>query len=100
MQNAKILLDLQKNDELAVNRIGRFFTQFNLGRLASKCGIRKTKGVSPTTLLMTLVTLPFLGQNLFRAVANNKSCQFGKDAVYDFLASPRFSWRRLLLMVA
>lgn len=100
MQNTKILLDLQENDALAVNRIGRFFTQFNLGRLASKCGIRKTKGVKPTTLLMTLVTLPFLGQNLFRAIANNKSCQFGKDAVYDFLASPGFSWRRLLLMVA
>lgn len=49
---------------------------------------------------MTIFALPFLGQNIFRGVVRNNSCEFGKDAVYDFLGSSRFSWRRLLLMVA
>ncbi|MFU2207831.1 transposase [Solidesulfovibrio sp. C21] len=49
---------------------------------------------------MMLFTLPFLGTNIYRAIVRNADCEFGKDAVYNFLGSHRFSWRRLLLMVA
>ena len=49
---------------------------------------------------MMLFTLPFFGKNIYRAIVRDTDCEFGKDAVYDFLGSHRFSWRRLLLMVA
>jgi len=58
------------------------------------------KGVSPSELLIMLISLPFLGQNIFRAVVTNERCEFGKDVVYDFLGSCRFSWRRFLLQLA
>jgi hypothetical protein len=100
MQRTAIFSNFQANDANIANRIDLFFDKLSLGRLAARCGITKSKGISPRTLLMTLFALPFLGQNIFRGVARNNSCQFGKDAVYDFLGSSRFSWRRLLLMVA
>ena len=90
----------QVNTVLPTSKITLFFKQFNVVNLAGRCGISKTKGVSPGTLLMTLVSLPFLGQNIFRAVVSNPRCDIGKDAVYDFLASSRFSWRRFLLRLA
>ena len=49
---------------------------------------------------MVIFTMPFLGTNIYRATRCNTDCEFGKDVVYDFLGSHRFSWRRLLLMVA
>jgi hypothetical protein len=90
----------QGDTAMVTSKIALFFKQFNVVRLAGRCGISKTKGVSPGTLLMTLVSLPFLGQNIFRAVVSNPRCGIGKDAVYDFLASSHFSWRRFLLQLA
>jgi hypothetical protein len=85
---------------LPESKIAAFFRQFNVTSLAGRCGITKAKGVTPGTLLMTLVSLPFLGQNIYRAVVSNPRREIGKDAVYDFLASSRFSWRRFLLLLA
>ena len=82
------------------SRIAVFFRQFNVTSLAGRCGITKAKGVTPEKLLITLVSLPFLGQNIYRAVVSNSRRQIVKDAVYDFLASSRFSWGRFLLQLA
>ncbi|WP_176629629.1 hypothetical protein [Desulfolutivibrio sulfoxidireducens] len=100
MQRTEISPIFQANDASIANRIDLFFDKLSLRRLAARCGITKRKGISPRILLMTIFALPFLGQNIFRGVVRNNSCEFGKDAVYDFLGSSRFSWRRLLLMVA
>jgi len=100
MQRTEISPEFQASDPSITSRVDRFFDKFNLGRLAARCGITKSKGISPKTLLMTLFSLPFLGHNIFRGLVRNNSCGFGKDAVYDFLGSSRFSWRRLLLAVA
>jgi len=100
MQYTEHFPESQVPNANVVNRVDQFFDKFNLGQLSTICGITKSKSISPKKLLMTLFTLPFLGQNLFRGVVRNSSCEFGKDAVYDFLGSPRFNWRRLLLMVA
>lgn len=82
------------------SRIAAFFRKFNVTSLAGRCGITKTKGVTPGKLLITLVSLPFLGQNIYRAVVSDPRREIGKDAVYDFLAYSRFSWRRFLLQLA
>lgn len=90
----------QADAALPESKIAAFFRQFNVTSLAGRCGITKAKGVTPGTLLMTLVSLPFLGQNIYRAVVSNPRREIGKDAVYDFLSSSRFSWRRFLLQLA
>jgi len=100
MDDTANALALQGDFTLPESKIVAFFRQFKVIHLAGRCGISKAKGVSIGTLLMTLVSLPFLGQNIYRAVVNNQRCEIGKDAVYDFLASSRFSWRRFLLQLA
>jgi len=100
MEDTANSLSQQVDTALPESKIEAFFRQFKVANLAGRCGISKAKGVSPRTLLMTLVSLPFLGQNIYRAVVINQRCDIGKDAVYDFLASSRFSWRRFLLQLA
>lgn len=100
MEDTANQLAMQGNIALPESKIAAFFRQFNVTSIAGRCGITKAKGVTPGTLLMTLVSLPFLGQNIYRAVVSNPRCAIGKDAVYDFLASSRFSWRRFLLQLA
>lgn len=100
MQSTSSILSSPADSELPSSRVAAFFRQFNVVNLAGRCGISKAKGVTPGTLLITLVSLPFLGQNIYRAVVSNPRCAFGKDSVYDFLASSRFSWRRFLLQLS
>ncbi|MFW5838095.1 MAG: transposase, partial [Desulfovibrionaceae bacterium] len=90
----------QEVDGIASNKIESFFQKFQLGALAHRCGISKTKGVSPVKLLACLFSLPFLGLNLYRYFAADRETEFAKDAVYDFLRSSRFSWRRFLLLLS
>jgi hypothetical protein len=94
------LFSRQENEPVFASRIDYFFRRFHIGSLAHQCRIRKTRGVSPLTILMTLFALPFTNQNIFRGIVNNPNANFGKDAVYDFLRSERFNWRRLLLLLS
>jgi hypothetical protein len=41
MQSTKTSLDLQENEELAINGIGGYFTQFNRGQRSLRRGIRE-----------------------------------------------------------
>ena len=100
MQRTFTSHDMQANDQYITDRISYFFKQFQLGSLAHRCGIVKSKGVSPTELLLCIFSLPFLRLNLYRYFAVERLCDFGKDAVYDFMRSCRFSWRRFLLLLA
>lgn len=100
MENTEILPDFQSTRESVASKIDIFFDKVSLNRLASACGISKNKGVSAKKLLLVLFTMPFLRTNIYRTTVCNTDCEFGKDVVYDFLWSHRFSWRRLLLMVA
>jgi hypothetical protein len=82
------------------SRIDSFFQHFRIGTLAHSCGIKKTKGVSPTLLLSCIFSLPFFSLNLYRCFATQQDKDFAKDAAYYFLRSSRFSWRRFLLRLA
>lgn len=91
---------LQAPEHQISSRIDSFFQHFGIGTLAHSCGIKKTKGVSPTLLLSCIFSLPFLRLNLYRCFATKQDKDFAKDAAYDFLRSSRFSWRRFLLRLA
>ncbi|ACN15634.1 transposase (IS4 family protein) [Desulforapulum autotrophicum HRM2] len=67
--------------------------------MLNKSGITKTKGASLLELFTIVFNLAFVGKNLFEGVVRNKKIGVGKDAVYDFLNSPRYNWRRFTLFL-
>lgn len=100
MQITSTTHDTQAEDQHIAGRISFFFKHFQIGTLAHRCGIMKSKGISPTDLLFCIFSLPFLRLNIYRYFALERLGDFGKDAVYDFMRSCRFSWRRFLLALA
>jgi len=82
------------------NKIDTFFDNFTIGTLLNKSGIRKTRGISPVTLLKAIFILPFEGNNFFRGIVTGKRQEFKKDAAYELLKGPRYNWRKLLLFLA
>ena len=82
------------------NKIDTFFDNFTIGTLLNKSGIRKTRGISPVTLLKAIFILPFEGNNFFRGIVNGKRQEFKKDAAYELLKGPRYNWSKLLLFLA
>ncbi len=77
-----------------------YFSKLKLGTMLNKSGITKTKGASPLELFTIVFNLAFIGKNLFEGVVRNKKIQVGKDAVYNFLNSSTYNWRRFLLLVS
>ena len=65
--------------------------------MLNKSGIVKTKGASPLELFTIVFNLAFIGKNFFEGVVRNKKVNVGKDAVYNFLNSPRYNWRRFTI---
>ena len=82
------------------NKIDTFFDNFTIGTLLNKSGIRKTRGISPVTLLKAIFILPFEGNNFFRGIVSDNRQEFKKDAAYELLKGPRYNWRKLLLFLA
>ena len=100
MQNNYTSHDVQAEDQYIANKIEVFFKHFRIGTLAHRCGIVKSKGISPTSLLLCIFQLPFMRLNLYRYFDVERFGDFGKDAAYDFMRSYRFSWRRFLFLLA
>ena len=77
-----------------------YFSRLKLGTMLNRSGITKTKGASPLELFTIVFNLAFIGQNFFEGIVRNKKIQVGKDAVYNFLNSSTYNWRRFLLLVS
>ncbi|MCY0880455.1 MAG: transposase, partial [Firmicutes bacterium] len=80
--------------------MGHFFRRFRIGRLLKQAGITKQGGEKPGRLLKFLLALVFTQRNFYRTLLRDDPDTPKKDTVYRFLASPRYNWRRLLLMTA
>ena len=78
---------------------GSYFSMLKIGSILNKSGITKTKGASPLELFTIVFNLAFIGKNFFEGVVRNKKTGVGKDAVYDFLNSSRYNWRRFTLLL-
>lgn len=90
----------QNSTEAVTGTVVRFFRKFGVGTILNRCGIKKAKGVSPMTIVASIFSLAFTGNNFFRGIVRNDSEPFCKDAAYDLLRSPNHNWRRVLLMLA
>lgn len=83
-------------DQETGGRIDEFMTQFKVGTLLNRVGIRKLRGLSPRLVLKTVFSLAFVERNIYTGVHRNAGAGAGKDAVYRFLCTPRYNRRRLI----
>ena len=81
-------------------RISSFISDFQIGTLLNKSGIRKLKGVSPLAIFSVIFMLPFEGNNFYRGIVTNTGLPFRKTAAYELLKNPRYNWRTFLLSLA
>ena len=92
-----------QNQIVTVKKLGifsNFFAEFKIGRLLNRSGISKTRGAAPLAVFTIIFNLAFTGKNFFQGVVKNKNICIGKDAVYNFLNSPTYNWRRFTLMLS
>lgn len=80
--------------------LGNFFSEFKIGNLLNMSGISKTKGATPLVVFTIVFNLAFTGKNFFQGIVKNKNIRIGKDAVYNFLNSPVYNWRRFTLLLS
>jgi len=52
-----------------------------------------------STSFTIIFNLAFTGKNLFQGIVKNRHVRIGKDAVYNFLNSPKYNWRRFSLLL-
>jgi hypothetical protein len=79
-------------DICILGKIDDFFNQFNIASSMHRCEIRKRRGHSVRSLIMTTFTLPFVGKNFFRGIVVNDELGFGKDAAYELLKGCTSNW--------
>lgn len=94
-------LQAEQNQIIKSEKLGVFseyFSKLKAGSLLNRSGIVKTKGASPLEIFTIVFNLAFIGKNLYEGVVRNKHIKIGKDAVYDFLNSPNYNWRRFTLL--
>ncbi len=80
--------------------LGDYFSKLKVGSMLNNSGIVKTKGASPLVLFSIVFNLAFTGKNFFQGVVRNKKVGVGKDAVYDFLNSSTYNWRRFTILLS
>ena len=79
---------------------GNYFSRLKVGKMLNKSGIMKTKGASHLELFTIVFSLAFIGKNFFEGVVRNKKVTVGKDAVYNFLNSSTYNWRRFTILIS
>lgn len=82
-----------------VKIFGGYFSRFKISSMMKRAGIVKTKGSSPLALFTIVFNLAFLGKNFYEGIVRNKHVSVGKDAVYEFLNSSTYNWRRFTLQL-
>jgi hypothetical protein len=94
-----IIPDDNKDKQLNFT-INRFFKDNKIGSILKQCNFSKEKGLSCIKIFQYIFMLVFTGKNLFRTLENKRNTIFSKDVVYRFLNSPKFNWRKFLLLLS
>lgn len=100
MQTTNNGIDLQLIKNECESRIDSFFSQFGIATIARNSSIKKARGYPALTILLNIFVLPFIGKNIYRSIVINPKSDVGKDAIYEFMRSSNFGWRRFLLKLA
>lgn len=100
MKSTENAIDLQVIERECESRIDAFFKHFKVPTLARNSRITKVKGHSVSSILLTIFILPFIGKNIYRKIVLDPEAEIGKDAIYNFMRSSTYSWRRFLLALS
>ena len=88
------------SDQDLHGRIDEFMSRFKFGTLLNRAGIRKIRGLSPLLVFRSIFDLAFAGRNIYTGIMQDAGASIGKDALYRFMATPRYNWRRLVALLA
>lgn len=94
LQSKKNQINIQK-----LYILEKYFSLLKIGSLLNQAQIKKVKGASPLELFSIVFNMAFWGKNLFEGVVRNKNISVGKDAVYNFLNSSTYNWRKFTLLL-
>lgn len=82
------------------NYVADFFKEHKIGKALKQSHFFKQKGFPCKDVLQFLVTLVFVGKNLWRYLDTDAgSVPFQKDVVYRFLNNCCYNWRKFLLLL-
>ncbi|MGI6317697.1 MAG: IS4 family transposase [Dethiobacteria bacterium] len=85
----------------SANYIAKFFKEYKVGQALKQSNFFKQKGFPCKDLLQFLVTLVFMGKNLWRYLDTDAgNAPFQKDAAYRFLNNCYYNWRKFLLLLS
>lgn len=96
-----ILPDLYEVEKQFNSRVDDFLSKHEIGKALHNSSFRKQKGISCFIIFKFVSLLVFTGKNLYRTLQSGLDCgRPEKDAVYRFLNSFRYNWRRFLLIIS
>jgi hypothetical protein len=85
----------------SANYVANFFKEHKIGQVLKKSNFFKQKGIPCKDLLQFLVTLVFMGKNLWRYLDSEAgNAPFQKDSIYRFLNNCYYNWRKFLLLLS
>ena len=90
-----------QNEKQIKSRMKNFFNEFKISELLRKSNFFKLSGASCFVVFKLIFMLVFTGKNLYQLLESKSAkipCK--KDAVYNFLNSVHYNWRKLLLLLS
>lgn len=98
----KPILSEQYGDEKQFNsQIDKFLSKYSFGKILHQSNFRKEKGFSCLCLFKFIFLLVFSGKNLYHTLQADTHLETPKkDAIYRFLNSCRYNWRKFLLILS
>lgn len=85
--------------EIKTGIFSGYFESLKMGNLLNQSGIKKSKGASPLSIFTIVFNMTFVGKNVYDGIVRNKNVTIGKDAVYAFLNSSTYNWRKFTLLL-
>jgi len=82
------------------SRVNDFLSRYEIRKILHRSNFQKQKGVSCFDLFKFIFLLVFTGKNLYRTLQSKAGSERPeKDAIYRFLNSFRYNWRKFLLIL-
>ncbi|OAT83667.1 IS4 family transposase [Desulfotomaculum copahuensis] len=83
------------------NQVDNFLKCHKIGRLLRQANFNKEKGFSCLFLFRFIFSLVFTGKNLYQTLQTERMEEHpAKDAIYRFLNSSRYNWRKFLAILS
>ena len=89
------------SEQQSASKVDHFFKEHRISSLLKKSNFSKECGFTCLQLLKFIFSLVFGQKNLYQTLnKEDETNRPGKDAVYRFLNSSRYNWRKFLLMLS